>query len=182
MSRIFIAIPITNEVIENIHNSLAKIDVYNKMKWEPKDKLHVTLKFIGEISDKEIFTIDNSLKKITEGYDKFFIKVNKLGYFYKNGIPTIFWFNFFRSEKLNKIKLNIESYLNDYGFAKDDKDFKAHVTLIRVKTNFEKEHISVYNNLNIEQNEVCVDKIFLMKSELDRNGSIYKKINEYKLK
>lgn len=182
MSRVFIAVPIGNEVIENIFSSLSKIEVFNKFKWEPKEKLHVTLKFIGEISESKIFTLDNSLNKISENLNQFNIKVNRLGYFYKNSIPTIFWFNFFRSEQLNNLKLNIENNLYKQGFEKDEKDFKAHVTLMRVKTDFEKENVLLYKNLDIEQKDVCIDKILLMKSELLRSGSVYKKINEYKLK
>ncbi len=182
MNRVFIAVPINNDIIETIHCSLSKIDIYNKFKWEPKEKLHVTLKFIGEISESKIFTLDNILNKISENFNTFNIKVNRLGYFYKNSIPTIFWFNFFRSEHLNALKYSIENQLSEKGFEQDDKDFKAHVTLIRVKSDFEKQNISFFKGLDIEQKELKVEKILLMKSELNRNGSIYKIINEYKLK
>ena len=53
MSRLFVAIKIPDDVINNLLNVCRKLtDTHLEFKWEQPEKIHVTLKFIGEVDHR----------------------------------------------------------------------------------------------------------------------------------
>jgi len=51
-NRLFISLNIPDNMIEQIISLRDKIFNNENIKWEPKEKLHLTIKFIGDVSDE----------------------------------------------------------------------------------------------------------------------------------
>src|SRR3989344_5965081 len=89
--RAFLAVEISNKAIKEITNLQELLT--KKLKFTGKtiepENLHVTLKFFGEITQKEIEKIDEILKKVE--FPEIKAKLGKVGTFTYNNQPRIIW-------------------------------------------------------------------------------------------
>ena len=61
------------------------------MKWEPDDKLHCTLKFLGDTPDEQVSPLTASLTALVAGRAPFDLAFGGLGVFPERGEPRIIW-------------------------------------------------------------------------------------------
>src|ERR1700744_4853532 len=87
MPRLFLSIPIP----EDVSQSLSPLQqVLDKAKWNPLTKMHITLRFIGQVKDEEVAPIVQALKGLR--YGDFKLALSNLGTFSdKDGSPTVLW-------------------------------------------------------------------------------------------
>lgn len=181
MIRLFIAL----EIPEFVKNKL--IDVRQKIindeinfKWEPKDKIHVTLKFIGDVKEEILSEIENDLLFL-KTFNKIKCEINNFDFFFRDGIPRILWSSLTLDHSVNEIVLKLNEELLKYGIEKERRNFKPHLTLLRLKKNPGADFINSFNNYDFEPLKFETDKIVLYKSELHKNGSKYFEIQIYHL-
>ena len=95
MTRLFIALNIPEEIkqkiIEMRRNLINQIpgNHYEKLRWEPKEKYHLTLKFIGDVNESLADEIPNHLDFIGE-YKKVNCELTKFGFFYNKRVLKIY--------------------------------------------------------------------------------------------
>lgn len=183
MSRLFLALKLPTEAqkkIVEIRNNVFPPEIYN-YKWEPEDKFHLTLKFIGEFRDNNI---DELIKFINfiEDYPEVNFYFNKLGLFFRNNIPTILWIGMQVDDYLQTLVLKIEKSLEKFNVLPEKRIFKPHITLLRIKENMDQNFVNKVTNYKIQPNKFCSNEIALIKSKLTPTGSIYTDLNIYKLK
>jgi 2'-5' RNA ligase len=182
MNRLFIALPVDKKIISHVFENLSEKKSFNNFRWEKKENIHITLKFLGDTEDNLIDDIDNRLKNIALNFNSFDLKLNKIGTFNRNGKPFILWFNFYKNESVELLNKKIEEELLNLGFNKENRDYNPHVTLLRVKNEEDSETIKSYKDIKFEPIEYCVNELYLIKSTLTPKGSLYTKIKTYKLK
>lgn len=177
--RCFLGIPLDNRV---------KSEIKRKMKWissnefflgnyVEEENLHISLKFMGDLSKKEISYLTLELKKVIEKEKicKIKVNVNKTGFFPTTSDPRIGWFGFEKDE----LKLmNLRSKLNEV--IKSDEKFHPHITFIRIKKIIDKDFIK-HMRISIDTSQI-IDRICLYKSELSPTGPKYEVIDEFLLK
>ncbi len=155
--RLFIATPVKLPIYGAIKNSLSK---YIEGKWVEGWNLHLTHKFIGE---------DES--------EKYKVKLKvKSGKFKVKGIGTF-------GDCILYLKADIDDDINrqineKFGL-ENDKPFKPHVTLCRIKSIKDKkfwDELKKYGNLEFE----VPLEVYLYKSTLTKKGAVYEKIYKYK--
>jgi len=181
MTRLFIAliIPlhIREEIVKLRKGFLAGTATY---KWEPIDKIHLTIKFIGEVKDE---MVDNIIKKISfvEVYNKFECCLTGFDFFYRSGKPSIFYSSLQIDKVIIEVVRKINSGLEEFGVQVEKKDFKTHLTLLRLKGYEDIEPLKEIckNKLNIR---FIADTIVLYKSRLHPHGSEYIELKNYKLR
>jgi len=181
MNRLFVAVPVSFEIKDYIFDQVTTLIGDNRYKWESKDKMHITIKFLGDTETSKIKEIDELLNTSVSDFSKFSLELNKIGFFYKDKEPKVLWYNFKDSDMLNKINSGLEDRFANIGFPKENKKFKPHITLLRIKPGVFKEELKELENIKIENKVFEVNKIELIKSELKPSGSFYTKLNEYKL-
>ncbi|HPN38282.1 MAG TPA: RNA 2',3'-cyclic phosphodiesterase [Melioribacteraceae bacterium] len=182
MNRLFIALPVSTEIVDYIDNLLREENSYSKFKWEKKENIHITLKFLGDTEQNIIEIIDRLLNNIVLKHNSLKLKLHKLGTFNKYGKPFILWFNFYNNELMENLQQDIENELFNIGFKKDEREFNPHVTLLRIKNEKDANLVNNYKEINIEPLEYYATEFYLMKSDLTKNGSVYTKLKTYKLK
>ncbi len=154
---------------------------YIKGNWkrEPPNKLHITLKFIGEFPDEKIHKLTDVLRSIR--FKPFDITLKGVGFFPSNTKPRVIWVGV---EGLNLIHLaeTIDDVLfTSFGIQKEWREFTPHVTLGRVKgfvdisTFVEKYKEHTFGSFSME-------RFYLVQSVLKPSGSEYKIIQSFGVK
>lgn len=178
--RIFFALNIPDknkEELINIRDNI--IPDSNKYKWEAKDKLHLTLKFIGEVNDDLLKKI-SEIKNLFWNFNSFKCSINKFGFFYKNKEPRILWVNI-QSIELNDIVNHLENELFKLSIPKEKRPFVPHLTLLRIKNKINEDFIKAFENYEFKPIEFIASEISLIESKLFPYGSIYNEVKKYNL-
>lgn len=181
MKRIFIALKIPEYIREEI--VLFRNKAYSEhqnLRWEPINKLHVTLKFIGDVENKTVDKIIDSLSFISK-YKTLNCSLDKFGFFFRKNEPKILWFGIKSNSELNEIVENINYTLEKFSIKINERKFNSHITLLRIKQRVDNNFIESFKNYKIPQVNFLTDKIVVVESKLLPQGSIYKDIKILKL-
>lgn len=183
MIRTFIALEIPKSDLSRIILIRDQIISQDKrILWEPLEKLHITLKFLGDVQENLIPVIKDELQSIAECSEPCLLSFKKFGVFSKGNDPKILFVDLNDCVNLNRIVSRIEESFTKIGFKKETRNFKPHVTLLRFKGSENKNEILKLLEASIPQNYFKADKMHLLKSELKPSGSIYTSIQKYLLK
>lgn len=183
--RAFIAINLDSKIREYLSSLKNNLKIGNsKIKWVEENNLHITLKFLGYILPQQLELIDLTLKKITNQYPPFSIKLSSdIGIFPPYKIPRIIWVGIREgSRELTELYNSIEENLHKNGFPKENKRFSGHITIGRIK--YIKDKDSLINSLKqirIECFSQKVESVELMESELTPKGPVYHVLHKYLL-
>jgi len=175
--RLFIAVDLADELREKFNPIISALGRFNVKTVELKN-LHITLKFLGEVSERMLPLIDSKLKEIE--FSPFKIKFNGIGYFPNEKNPRVVWVGV-EGDELKKLADEVEQRMKKLGFKKD-KDFHPHLTVGRVKRLDKSERgklIKEMETFNTEWGEMIVDKFKLKKSTLTPKGPIYEDVFVY---
>ncbi len=186
MLRTFIAVeldPAIQKELKSIQDHLKKSAA--DVTWVKPENIHVTLKFLGEISPEKAEIVKIVLKETLLGFQAFSFEMTHLGAFPKVENPRIIWAAIDAQEKnLSGMTKRLEQNLEQAGFKKDDQDFAPHITLGRLKTSTQKfALIKAIKAFNLTQPLIQeVTKVSLFKSTLTPQGPIYEALDCIDLK
>ncbi len=170
--------------------ALNKIDIFQKklkntacpMKVVEKENLHLTLKFLGEISEPAYKRIVDSLEPALEDFSSFEVCLKGTGFFPSISNLRVIWVGM-NAPEIVYIQKEIEDTINSMGFT-EDKKFVPHLTVSRVKSALNKK--SLLNVLDdykdFDFGNDWISGIHFKKSTLTPSGPIYETLKEFKLK
>jgi 2'-5' RNA ligase len=182
--RCFIAIDVPEDIKNSISILIKGINHRAKgIKWVPPEKIHLTLKFLGEIKEERIKEIKDRLDSISSNHRDFDISVSKIGGFPSLKNPNVLWIGIDYSEDLKRLYEDVEDAMFDLGFEKENRKFFPHLTIARMK---DKRDIDpIIKSLIAFKDKffgyLKVEEILLMKSVLRPSGAEYSKIEAFKL-
>ncbi len=182
--RTFIALPIP--VTEKLNE---EIDFYKKnihglnIKWVETHNLHLTLAFLGDTSVQQIELVKSGLQEILAKYQRFHVKLTHAGAFKSLANPQVLWLGMEAGTTLREIYSDIREMILTAGFEPENRTFKPHLTLGRIKS-FSNTHnlASVVRSREGFNEIVLADKIVFYESILMPSGPVYKSIEKYDLK
>lgn len=184
--RLFVAIDIPEDVKGKVIEALREMErVWGGVRWVRRDGIHLTLKFLGEVEDHQLNLLLEGLKEVSAHHQPFPVDVFSLGRFPERGRPRVVWCGV-REEKgsLKELAGEIETRMEKIGFKREERDFKAHVTLGRVRTPggdeaglkcLEKQNHRPFGSFE-------VDRFHLIKSTLLPDGARYEKLHSFELR
>jgi 2'-5' RNA ligase len=183
--RLFVAVLLSDA----LRNSIARAqDQFKKasggVKWVAPENLHVTLKFLGGVDEERLDDINTALSASVEGFQTFDLKLAGAGAFPGLSRPQTIWIAAKEgTEHLRRLAESVESRLEAVGFPKEERKFKAHITIGRAKDLKDARSLSdvIKNYENEEFGSQTVDRIALMKSDLRKEGPIYSALREFML-
>lgn len=183
--RSFISIDIDEALRKEIDDTI--IDLRKQdldVKWVPVKNLHVTLKFLGHISEESIERVKEKLYNIASIFKPFRLRFSGTGVFPDKRRPRVIWIDISDSEALKNLQEMIEERLTEIGFKREDRGFSPHLTIGRVRSLRDRERlIGLIEALkDREFGIIDIDRIFLMKSDLRPGGAQYSVIEEFPLK
>jgi len=176
--RLFIAIDIPKSLKAEILRIQEEIKNLGRINIVPKENLHITLKFLGEVDDSKV--IIKALEEIE--FEKFSIISGNAGFFPTDNFINVIWIGFNDDEKLLELQQQIDNILSKK--FKKEKNFISHATIARVKylPVENKEEFKKLKNRKITPMKFKVESFKLMKSILTQQGAIYETIKEFKAK
>lgn len=169
-NRLFIALKLPLEIREEVSEIIREVHKPSANKrWEPKEKLHLTVKFLGNVEEEKLQKVINSFNEAVSGYSKIHASYEKFGFF----LPRILWLSLQAGNHLEQMVENIEDRFYKIGFEKENRQFKAHITLLRIKDNPDPEFINAFRNYKLPEREFDITEAALIKSTLKPTGSVY---------
>lgn len=171
--RAFIAIEIPEELKEEIiklQNEIVSKVGREKLKLVERENLHITIKFLGEISDRDVKIIKEKIEEVCRKKIPFSISLIGLGVFPNEDYIRVIWVGG-KSRELEEIAEGLNRELNkELGLSKEE--FKIHLTVSRVKEKINiKDILEKYKEKKFGEFEV--KEIKLKKSTLTPAGPIY---------
>ena len=180
MTRLFIALKIPLYIRKEIVNFTKEVlPGYDKYKWEQLDKVHLTLKFIGDIKEELVNEVKEKISFMKE-YKKFECGLVKYDFFYRNGKPSIFFVKLQMEERINELVIRLNDELETLSILREKKEFHAHLTLLRIKGYQDIEPLKKMIGIELKT-KFTADEIALYQSRLLAHGSIHKELLNYKL-
>ncbi|MBS4027756.1 MAG: RNA 2',3'-cyclic phosphodiesterase [Ignavibacteriales bacterium] len=184
MIRTFIAFDtspsVKNEIIR-LQNILREADA--DVRWEQEEKLHVTLKFLGDIEEKFLPQLTATLETVTNKFSPFEIEYTTIGCFPNTKEPRVIWVGC-RDVPQSVIRLQreIETQLAPFGYEIEKRKFSPHITFGRIKGIKNIFHLlQSIENLTFSPQKMQCAEILLMKSVLHSYGSIYSPLKVFPL-
>ncbi|MEM2104666.1 MAG: RNA 2',3'-cyclic phosphodiesterase [Candidatus Bathyarchaeia archaeon] len=180
--RSFIAFDIENvsvlEKIRKVQKILA--DSGADLKLVEPENIHITLRFLGNITQNMVDKIYNGMQKIQ--FTPFDVKVQGLGAFPNPRYPRVLWAGIREGAiQLRGIFEQLEPYLRGLGFAPDRKGFSPHLTIARVRSGRNRGELAerLKENLNFDFGVLEAKCLRLKRSDLTPKGPIYSTLREY---
>ncbi len=166
--RCFIAIEIPEELKARISYLAQELNFVNikGIKLVEKENLHITLKFLGNISPEKIDFIQQKLSEIK--FTPFNIQLLGVGVFPNDTYVRVVWVGC-KSKELYILAKKIEDALASE-FKKDE--FTAHTTFARVKQKTDL-HSRLEKHKNDNFGDFICSKFELKQSQLGREGPVY---------
>ena len=176
MIRLFTAIEIPEAVRERL---LALAGGVPGARWYAGNQLHLTLRFIGEVSEAVARDIDDVLAAVRA--PRFQMELAGVGEF-GGKYPRALWAGVRDEAPVVHLQKKIESALQRLGLPAEERKFTPHVTLARLKNS---PHGKVMDFLShnglFASGPFAVDRFTLFSSQLSSNGSIYRVEQNYEL-
>lgn len=181
--RAFVAVEIPAEVQQNVQRQTVvfrnRID--SLVRWVPPHNMHLTLKFLGDVSPKNVEFLMQMLRNEAENITCFDIHLAGLGSFPNLRRPRVIYIGIQAPAALDALQRGIESASRRLGYESDERPFSAHLTLGRVKQTISTaDQQKIRRALEDTQVDLLgsarVDSVHLYKSELNPGGSIYTRL------
>jgi 2'-5' RNA ligase len=176
--RAFISIKLSDDAIfeiKRIQTELKNSGLFEGKLTEEKN-LHLTLKFLGEVSEEKVEEVRNRLRKIK--FKGFKAKLGEMGVFSQSFIRII-WIKL-EGQGVFDLQKQIDEALG--GLFDKEFRFMGHITIARVKKVRNKSKFFEFlNKINVKEVEFKVTSFKLMKSELFPNGPRYNCLEEFSL-
>ena len=168
------------EMLNSFKSSLNR----DSIKWINPDNIHITLAFLGNTENDLIKDIGSMLEKTCKNSGSFELVIRGTGVFRNLNDPRIIWTNIDHSGQLLKLAGKIINALIQMNIKPDDKSFKPHITIGRIKSLSSKEAFKQMTEQyqTSELQKICVDEVILYESILLENGPKYVPLGRYNLK
>lgn len=184
--RLFIGISLDPEIVERIIGFQEEIkgELGNrrdaKIRWQTRDQLHLTLKFLGEVSAERVPDIEEALVQAVSPHSRFPMTISGNGCFPSSGQVRIIWIGVQEgSGVLTECYGSLEEGLNKIGFTPEKRGFSPHITLARVKAdNTRGELRNVIINTEFPPVSQQVAGVRLFQSVLKTSGAEYRVVRE----
>jgi 2'-5' RNA ligase len=157
------------------------------VKWVAPGNLHLTLKFLGDVSAERVPAVGEALgqavgagerkgETVREAVGPFSFQLGGVGAFPGAGTPRVVWVGVTQGEeRLAELARRVEAALGPLGFPREGRGFSPHLTLGRARSS---RNVGVLREAmaelrNLTGPVVRVERAVLFASELRSSGPVY---------
>jgi 2'-5' RNA ligase len=184
--RAFLAIEPPEDILQAMSRLQEKLkrEISGRISWTKPQGQHLTLKFFGDITAEDIKNICAAVENRIVSGSSLNLKIEKMGVFPDARRPQVLWCGVTGDvEKLSVLQKQLDSDFASIGFPKEDRPFRAHLTLGRIK---ESRGLSGISEALTKHNafaagEFGCKELILFQSRLLQQGSVYTKLAEFPL-
>jgi 2'-5' RNA ligase len=183
--RCFIAAELPHDLLQEIGQYIRSIAAYSSgVRWVKPTGIHITLKFLGEITPSAAEQVRDVLEGINQVAGPFDMTIRGSGFFPNRRQPRVIWLGLEHDPEHSLFKLHewLDQHLAALGFEREKRRFSPHLTLGRIKGPEKLE--PVFNFLDehpFPDKTFRIDRIFFIRSSLQPGGAVYSTIADYPL-
>lgn len=157
------------------------------VRWVPPENVHLTLKFLGDVSPSNVEFLIQMLRTEAENIGCFSLHLTGIGSFPSLKRPRVIYIGIHAPAGLEALHRGLEAASRRLGYESEERPFSPHLTLGRVRQNITAvEQQKIRRCIEGTQVDVLgtarVDSVHLYKSELKPSGSVYTRLYSAPLK
>lgn len=187
--RAFIAVEIPLEIREAVCRATVPLQkgVGSIVRWVPMENMHLTLKFLGDVSPANVEILSQMLHAEAQLFHCFDLRLSGLGSFPNLKRPRVIYIGIQAPTTLEALQRGIESSSHRLGYESEERGFSPHLTIGRVKQNVTATEQQTIRRA-LEETRIDslgtarVDSVHLYKSDLKPAGSVYTRLYSASLK
>jgi 2'-5' RNA ligase len=185
--RAFLAIEPPEDILQALSDlqEKLKLEISGRISWTKPQGQHLTLKFFGDISMEDVTNICSAVQNRTVLAPSLNLKIEKISVFPDARKPRVLWCGIAGDgEKLSTIQKQLDSDFEGIGFSKEDRPFRAHLTLGRIK---ESQGLTGISEALAKHNAFAsgvfeCKELILFQSKLLPQGAVYTKLAVFTMK
>jgi 2'-5' RNA ligase len=193
--RLFVGLDIDDTLRKPIGEFIDRVhELAPDARWVKSESLHITLKFIGEKTEKDTEEIKIALEGMRSA--AFEITIGGYGFFPTSRAPRVFWIGIQAGPGLRGLAKAIDTGLARLSIPREQHEYSPHLTLARGSghSGSPRRQRADRSNLRFELLQtklmtlpppefgtMTAHKFFLYQSHLSQDGSRYEKLAEYAL-
>ncbi len=158
------------------------------VRWVRPDGIHLTLKFLGEVSAGSLAQVADVLERVSPAHGPFDLSLGGLGCFPNPRRPRVIWVGVEEpSGRLHALRQALEGQFERMGYRREGRPFSAHLTLGRVREGAASDEVQdIGRCIALEPppdlGTVHVETICLFRSDLRPSGAVYTRLAEVPLR
>ncbi|NIU74883.1 MAG: RNA 2',3'-cyclic phosphodiesterase, partial [Gammaproteobacteria bacterium] len=130
--RVFVAVNPTDEERARLDEASRPLrEAGYPVRWLPPENVHLTLKFLGEVTDEQADEVTAAVAEAVAGLGSFDMTVSGFGAFPSPKRPSVVWAGIEADEALRAVHERVESALESIGFPRETRPFRPHLTIGR---------------------------------------------------
>ena len=159
-----------------------KRSIRGMVRWAGPAGIHLTLKFFGDIGQDDVPLISEIVEKEAGIMEPLALEIKTLGVFPDARRPRVLWLGTAGDvPRLTMMQKKLDHGFEDLGFEREDRPFRAHWTLARIKspqglTGLER---ALESGSGLMAGAFTARSLTLFRSELRPQGAVYSKLAEY---
>lgn len=177
MIRAFVALDLPADVQRDLAAFCAPLQKLDAaVSWIRPDRIHLTLKFLGNVEESAVEAIGDALRSAVESVSPFALRPAGCGAFPSLREMRVIWVGVQGElEPLKGLHRRVEEALERLGFPKENRPFRAHLTLGRVKGRRQLKALQEALTARHSYQGVIFDvsEVVLYKSDLKPDGAQY---------
>lgn len=184
-SRAFVAIELDTTSAGSIAKWIQTLkSKVSDVRWSRPDQLHLTLKFLGDVDNRELPQMCDAMRDACQGIEDFSLELSGLGAFPKNKPPRVVWVSATDPQgALGQLAQRLDERFAALGIAKDNRAFTPHLTLGRVNRGADLQRLQqAIDQLGAQLSCRCeVEEIVMLSSLKDEGRVVYDAIDRVEL-
>lgn len=178
--RLFTAIDLPDGLVSTLARLIEDLRPTAKIKWSPRDNLHITTKFIGEWPEERLDDIKNALGALG-AREPIPIELRGVGFLPNPHSPRVFLAAVHAPAALAELARETDAALERLGVAAEKRPFSPHLTLARIKepASLQSLRQAVAALPSTEFGAFTADRFYLYQSRLNPAGSVYTKLSDF---
>ncbi|MBW8011872.1 MAG: RNA 2',3'-cyclic phosphodiesterase [Chloroflexi bacterium] len=182
--RAFIATELPDEFHEKLEHVSRNLQAHLKglpLRWVPVENIHLTLKFLGDVSEASLEMVFEILKTHAGSQQPFDISIGGLGVYPNMKHPRVAWVGVEAPDELEIFQRRIDTETARLGYAPDKRTYSAHLTVGRVSRSANSDNIRMISQV-LQKEKVGflgvahISEICLFRSELKPGGAVYTRL------
>jgi 2'-5' RNA ligase len=183
--RTFVAIDLGPDIKDRLAALVARLQpLGGDIKWVSREAMHLTLKFLGEIDEKQAAAVAEALGPVCSGRASFSLACLGTGTFPPGAkSPRVLWVGVMTGPELGLLREEIETACAGLGFERESRPFRPHLTLGRVKgfSGLGRLVAELEKSREEEFGRMSVRSVVFFESRLKPSGAEYRALKEFPL-
>ncbi len=175
VSRAFVAVRVP-AALGKLSDAMRPLWPTQGVSWVRPENLHLTLRFLGAAEDTQIAALREGLTAVAARHEAFTATVERSGCFPNRRRPKVIWAGVADAAgRLGALQRNVEEVVCAAGWEPEERDFRPHVTLGRVRARVRAPRSEQSGEL--PRLQVPVKAVELIESILKPTGAEYRTLH-----